>query len=170
MTLALFPRKPYIVIFLETSRGRGNCQLLAQIWTGTKKVEKVGPGQHLAQKFQKHVGGPKKFSPHKKGHCKQCWLSQLLARKSRKHVGTKNLFLPDWGCWLCKELVVSRPSFDLLTLDCNSVLSRQALAKIDVFVDLLTVLNCSFVISHSKMCAMDSGLSMRQIRKDFSSP
>ena len=110
MTFALFPRKPYIVIFLETSRGRGNCQLLAQIWTGTKKVEKVGPGQHLAQKFQKHVGGPKKFSPHKKGHCKQCWLSQLLARKSRKHVGTKNFFLPDWACWLCKKLAVPPPS------------------------------------------------------------
>ena len=57
-----------------------------------KNVEKVDPCQHVAQKFQKHVGGPKKFSPHKKGHCKQCWLSQLLARKSWKHVGTKIFF------------------------------------------------------------------------------
>ena len=28
--------------------------------------------EHLAQKFQKHVGGPKKFSLQKKGHCKIC--------------------------------------------------------------------------------------------------
>ena len=42
--------------------GGGNDQLLAQFWTGTKKVEKVGPSQHLARNFRKHVGTQKKFN------------------------------------------------------------------------------------------------------------